>query len=241
MAQFETLKPKIILAVGAHADDIDFGASGGIAKWAAEGAAVYYLVVTDGSKGSPNTDMTSEKLSSLREEEQQAAAKVVGAKDVFFLGYEDGALEVTQKLKEDIVRIIRQLRPDTVIVMDPTVMYSRELGFINHTDHRAAGQATLDAVYPLARDHLTFPSLYQVEQLEPHKVAHLLLINFDEQDFFVDITATMDTKIAALAKHESQIADMDGVAKMLRSRAELAGRHSGVKYAEGFVRLDLPG
>lgn len=241
MSEFEPLSPKVVLAVGAHPDDIDFGASGSIAKWVAGGAEVHYLILTDGSKGSPNKDMTGETLTSLREDEQRAACKVLGAKDARFLGYEDGALEVTQKLKEDIVRIIRALKPDTVIVMDPTMVYSATLGFINHTDHRAAGMATLDAVYPLARDHLAFPSLYQVEQLEPHKVAHLLLVNMDQQNFYVDITDTIDAKIAALAKHASQIADMDAVGTMLRSRAEALGGHLGVKYAEGFMRLDLPG
>ncbi|HWB38687.1 MAG TPA: PIG-L deacetylase family protein [Candidatus Saccharimonadales bacterium] len=239
MADFADYSPKVVLAVGAHADDIDFGASGSVAKWARDGADVHYLVITDGSKGTEDRSITSEELANLRQKEQRAAAKSLGAKEVHFLGYEDGALEVTQALKKDIVRVIRQVRPDTVVVMDPTFIYSTERGFINHPDHRAAGQATLDAIFPLARDHKTFPDLLTDEGLEPHKVEHVLLVNFEKQNFFVDITETLDAKIAALQHHASQISDMDMVRKWITERAEVVGKEAGVKYAESFVRLDV--
>ena len=238
MAEFEPLNPKIVLAVGAHADDIDFGASGSVAKWAQEGAEVHYLVITDGSKGSADMSMTTENLILTRQQEQRAAAESLGAKEVHFLAYEDGMLEVTMQLKKDIVRVIRQVRPDTVVVIDPTLVYSSSLGIINHPDHRAAGQATMDAVFPLARDHLSFPDLYVDEKLEPHKVAHLLLINFENQNFYVDISATFETKVSALLQHTSQIADAQQITEMLRQRAATLGGKTGSKYAEGFVRID---
>jgi LmbE family N-acetylglucosaminyl deacetylase len=232
-------QPQRVLAVGAHADDIDFGASGSVARWAHDGAHVEYLVLTDGSKGSSDPAMIQDSLIATRESEQRAAAETLGAKNVHFLHYEDGALEVTPALKKDIVRVIREVRPDTVVVMDPTMVYSAQLGFINHPDHRAAGQATLDAVYPLARDHLAFPELLDQAKLEPHKVAHVLLLNFEKQNCFVDITETFDVKLAGLSKHASQLPDPQAAFDMLRSRAEQTGKLAGCQLAEGFVRIDV--
>jgi len=235
---FQPYQPKVVLAVGAHADDIDFGAAGSVAKWAADGAEVHYLVVTDGSKGSDDRNMTGEQLRAMRQVEQRSAAAVLGAKEVHFLDYEDGALEVTMPLKKDIVRIIRQIRPDTVVVIDPTFLYSSELGLINHPDHRAAGQATVDAVFPLARDHMSFPELLNEEKLEPHKVAHLLLIGLDKSNYVVDITATLDTKVEALKRHVSQFSSVEALTDTIRQRAEMLGSKIGARYAEGFVRID---
>jgi len=99
-------------------------------------------------------------------------------------------------------------------------------------------QATLDAVFPLARDHLTFPDLLTDEKLEPHKVAHLLLINFDEQNYFVNITNGFDAKLQALQKHASQFSDPEAVSNMLRTRAVEQGQRAGYQYAEGFIRVD---
>jgi LmbE family N-acetylglucosaminyl deacetylase len=241
MIERALLIPKVVLMVGAHADDIDFGASGSVAKWAKDGAEVHYLVITDGSKGSSDPNVSGEQLVAIREQEQRDAAATLGAREVHFLHYEDAMLEVTLGLKRDIVRVIRQVRPDTVVVMDPTFVYSAEMGFINHPDHRAAGQATLDAVFPLARDRLTFPDLLEKEQLEPHKVAHLLLINMREQNYFVDISDVFETKVAGLLKHVSQVSDPDGARNMLKSWASVAGAKTGHKYAEGFVRIDVRG
>ena len=233
------LNPKVALMVGAHADDIDFSASGTVAKWAKEGAEVHYLVITDGSKGSNDPSVTPEALVATREQEQRAAAQLLGARDVHFLHYEDATLEVTMQLKKDIVRVIRQVRPDTVVVMDPTLVYSSEFGIINHPDHRAAGQATLDAVYPLARDRMTFPDLLQNENLEPHEVSHVLLINRKEPTYYVNVTDVFDLKIAGLLKHVSQVSDPEGMRNMLKSLAAMAGGKAGATYAEGFVRIDV--
>lgn len=239
MAEFEQFTPKVVLAIGAHADDIDVMCGASIARWTADGAQVHYLVLTDGSKGSSDLAMESQKLALVRQQEQRDAASVLGSNNVQFLTYEDGMLEITQSLKKDIVRVIRQVRPDTVVVMDPTLVYSAELGLINHPDHRAAGQATLDAVYPLCRDHLSFPDLLTQEHLEPHKVPHVLLTNYEASNYYVDVSATFDHKLNALAKHNSQFSNMEDFGKTLRVQAEKLGSKVGSQYAEGFVRIDI--
>lgn len=237
MNDLPDLKPKIVLAVGAHPDDLDVTCSGTIAKWAAEGAECHFLVVTNGNKGSDDINITSAELIKIRHGEQRKAAKIIGVKEVTFFDYEDGELEVTQQLKKDISRHIRKVCPDVVISMDPTFVY-RLGGFINHTDHRAAGQATMDAVYPLARDRLTYPDLLE-EGYEPHKVPHLLLTTFGDGNYFVDISDTMNKKLAALAAHASQFGDIDVNDNRIAKFGSEIGKKIGVKYAESFNRIDM--
>ncbi len=237
-SQFIELKPKIVLGVAAHPDDLDFGASASMARFAADGADVYYLILTDGGKGSSDRNISTSQLIQIRRQEQRQALKTINGKGVTFLDYPDSELEITLNLKKDIVREIRKIKPDVVITNDPTVIYSKTRGFINHTDHRAAGQATIDAVFPLARDHLAFPDLL-LEGLEPHKVSTLLLTNFEEQNFFVNVSDTLDKKWQALAAHASQISDMEAVKTRFTAIAAAAGNECGYHYAEGFIRLDL--
>lgn len=237
--KFPPLTPKIVLGVAAHPDDLDFGASGSLAAFAAQGADVYYLLLTDGSKGTSDREVASADLVKTRQQEQRAAVQHIGAKDVEFLDYPDGMLEVTMDVKRDIIRAIRRLKPDVVVTMDPSVLYSAERGMINHPDHRAAGQATLDAVYPLARDHLSFPELEQAGY-QPHKVSTVLLINFNQQNFTVDISQTIDLKMQALKAHSSQMADLEKTQSMMREFALQIGSHSGYQYGEGFMRIDVP-
>ncbi len=235
----QILHPKVVLGVAAHPDDLEFGISGTIATWVKEGAKAYYLILTNGNKGSDDRSKTPEELTATRRAEQEAAAKILGVEKVFFCNYDDGTLEPTPEVKRDVVRIIRQVKPGVVFCNDPTVVYSAS-GMINHTDHRAAGMATIDAVYPLARDHLSFPELYKDEHLEPHKVKTILLNNFDKQNYAVDISDEIETKIKALAAHASQIPDMESRGEMVRQWAARAGRLHGCAYAEGFLRLDIP-
>jgi LmbE family N-acetylglucosaminyl deacetylase len=235
---FSPLTPKIILAVGAHADDIDGGAACTIAQWIKDGAIVYYAVVTDGSRGSSSPDINESELIAEREAEQRAAAQLLGVKDVFFLGHEDGALEVTMELKGQLVELIRKLKPDTVLSLDPTESFVSELGFINHPDHRATGQATLDAVYPLARDCLSFPEQCEEGGLEPYKVDHVLLINVGGPNYLVDISDSFDLKLQTLQKHASQTDDTATI-QIITRHAEHLGRKLGVQYAEGFTRIDI--
>lgn len=213
--------------------------AGTVAKCVAEGAKGYYFILTNANKGSSDRNVTPDQLRDIRREEQRAAGKVLGLTDVFFGEYDDGALEVTLGLKRDIVRVIRQVKPDVVLTMDPTMVYSAARGMINHPDHRAAGQATLDAVYPLARDHMTFPELLRDEGLEPHKVRTVLMNSFDEANFYVDISAHMDTKIEALRAHASQLPNPEAAFARLKEWAAQAGAKVGAQYAEGFTRIDL--
>lgn len=238
------MKGKVILAVGAHPDDMDFSSSGTIAKWVEEGAIAYYLILTRGCRGSNDPKMTSEKLVKIRQQEQEEAAKVLGIRKVFFLNYTDTELVADIKLKEEIVQFIRKLRPNIVITMDPTFYYVSYLsfygyGFVNHSDHRAAGLATLDACFPMARDRLTFPE-HEKQGLKPHKVEELLLVSLTKADFIVDITKTFNKKLKALACHQSQYDDFLKIEKRMKSRARFVGKKKGFRFAENFTRIKLP-
>ncbi len=234
----DELNPKVVLGVAAHPDDLDFGASGTLAAFAKNGADVYYLILTDGSKGTRDKTLTPRQLNKIRKDEQRAAVKAINGRGVEFLDYPDGCLEITMELKKDIVQVIRKLKPDLVITMDPTVIYSAERGIINHPDHRAAGQATLDAIFPLARDHLSFPELY-AQGFMPHKTRTILLTNFEKHNFIVDISSTFDNKIAALEAHGSQIKDIGRVEGWMREMAKQVGGKQGYELGEGFIRIDL--
>lgn len=240
MSSFPPLNPSVVLGVGAHPDDLDFGAAASMAKFAGNGADVYYLLLTDGSKGSEDMRLTSKELVKIRQKEQRTALSAIGGRGITFMNYPDGALEVTMELKEQIVSEIRRLKPDVVVTMDPSVIYSETRNIINHPDHRAAGQATLDAVFPLARDHLSFPDLYRAG-LEPHKVATLLLTNFDKSNYYIDVSEVIEKKWQALKAHASQIRDFESTKERLVGFAKSAGAKAGVNFAEGFVRLDLAG
>ena len=230
------VRNKKILAVGAHADDIDFGCAGSFAKWVKEGAEIYYLILTDGSKGSEDLSINNEQLITMRQQEQKKAAKILGAKYVFFLQEIDGELQNTLELRKEIVRIIRSVKPDIVISWDPTYFYSQQAGYINHPDHRVAGQATLEAVFPYSRNIRSFPELLD-EGLELHKVSEVLLMNRQDADFFIDISDTMDDKIEALSCHKSQFENFDDVIKRVKERAAKMGQKAKCKYAEGFIRI----
>ncbi len=235
----DNMKKKVVLAVGAHPDDIDFGASGTIAKWVQEGVECYYLICTDGSRGSADPKMTHKKLAQIRKKEQENAGKVLGIKKVFFLNHTDTQLVSDLTLKEDIVRIIRTVKPNIVITMDPTFFYSTEFGFVNHTDHRAAALATMDACFPLARDRLTFLN-HEKEGLKPHRVEELWLVSFGKVEHLVDISETFKKKIKALELHKSQFEDFKKIEKMMKVRAKMLGKTKNYKFAESFVRIKMP-
>ena len=173
------------MVIMAHPDDAEWGCAGTVAKWCAEGWDVVYVLCTDGSKGSSDPEMTGEKLIKIREKEQRDAGKVLGLKDVVFLGYPDSYLEPTLELRRDIAREIRRHKPDVVIVGNPS--RGLESHYVGHPDHYAAGEAALSAVFPTARDRMTFPELIE-EGLEPHKVREVWIAGGgDDSDRFVDI------------------------------------------------------
>ena len=192
--------PETAMVVFAHPDDAEIGSGGVIAKWVAAGCEVTYVLCTNGSAGTADRSLTPTELVQKRAAEQRAAADFMGVKHVVMLGHPDGGLEDTREVLGDVVRAIRQHRPHTVFVHDP----HRTKGF-QHRDHRNAGIATTDAVYPFARDHLHFPQHITEEGLEPHKVRELWYWGADEADTIVDVTGFIDRQIAALIRHESQV------------------------------------
>lgn len=235
----------VLLAVGAHPDDMDFGASGTIAKFILDGYDAYYVLCTDGSRGSDDPKMTHAKLAQIRKEEQIAAGKVLGVKDYFFLDHPDTQLVVDFNLKEELVRIIKTVKPRIVITMDPTFYYSPEpmwggSNFINHTDHRAAALATMDAVFPLCRDRLTFP-MHEKEGLMPHIVEELWFTNLLGKNHVEDISKTFEKKIQALACHKSQFDEWETIKKRITDRAIAYADGEVFSYAENFTKLSLPG
>jgi len=239
-----THEPKIILCVAAHPDDLEATVGGSVAKWVAEGAEVHFLVCTGGEKGAHDRHVSTADVAATRRAEQQAAAQVLGVKTVTFLHYEDGQTQPSAELKQDIVREIRRHQPDTVVTLDPQVFYDAESGMVNHTDHRAVGEAVIDAVYPLARDHLSFPAL-AAEGYEPHRVSDILLMQeplftaFPKTaNYFVDISTTFDAKIESLAAHKSQI-DMTKMYDFVDTITKAAGTVAGYDRAEAFIRIHM--
>jgi LmbE family N-acetylglucosaminyl deacetylase len=232
----QSAQPVRVLVIAAHPDDPEFGCGGTSARWAAEGREVYYLVCTRGHKGSSHTDMTTERLIELREREQRAAGAVVGAKEVNFLPFTDGELTPDLEFRKAIVREIRRVRPDVVCTHDPTVYYTA--GSINHPDHRAVGTATLDSVYPTARDRLNFPE-HEEAGLLPHKVKEVYLWGSAAPNEWVDISSTIDRKIAALRHHETQVGQATEMDKRIRERARVVGEPQGIPHAEAFFKITM--
>jgi LmbE family N-acetylglucosaminyl deacetylase len=208
------------------------------ARWAEEGNDIIYVLLTSGDKGSDDPEMTPERLVATREAEQVAAATLLGAKDVLFLKQPDAYLEPNLELRKKLVRVIRQVKPDVVVCQDPTVRWA-DKSYINHPDHRAAGEATLAAIFPSARDRLTFPELLE-EGLEPHKVGEVYLAGALEPDMAVDITAQMDKKIDSLRAHASQVGDFEFEPMVREWAKDTAEKHPGHgEYAESFRYFKL--
>jgi LmbE family N-acetylglucosaminyl deacetylase len=225
-----------ILVIVAHPDDAEFGCAGTVARWVGEGREVSYCIATNGNRGSDDPAMSPERLAGIREAEQRAAARALGVADVVFLGYPDGELEDTREVRRDVVRAIRRFRPDRVVTQNPFPSLNPYAG---HRDHRHAGRLALDAVYPYARDRLHFPELL-AEGWQPHKVREVYLMGHDDPDIAVDITGTMEQKLAALRHHASQVRDFAGVEGRVRERAAQIGKPHGYTYAEAFRLIELP-
>ena len=225
------------MVVVAHADDAEFACSGTVAKWCHEGWEVVYVLCTDGSKGSDERGMTQQKLSGVRRHEQIDAGKVLGLKDVVFLDYEDSMLQPSLELRRDIASEIRRHRPDILITTYPQRSFGGGWG-VGHPDHMAAGEAALSAVYPTARDHMTFPELLQ-KGLEPHKVAEVWVMGHPEPDLWIDVTEHIDTSIKALKAHTSQLGDRSSeeIDKFFRKMRSKRATGKGMDYAEAFRRI----
>ncbi|WP_153537956.1 PIG-L deacetylase family protein [Actinomadura macrotermitis] len=224
----------------AHPDDVDFGSAGTVAGWTDRGIEVTYLMVTDGDAGGFDDGVTREEMAALRRDEQRAAAKCAGVTDVRFLGHPDGRLEATLDLRRDIARVIRQVRPDRVLTQSPERNYVRIAP--SHPDHRAAGAAALDAVYPDARNPYAFPELLAEEGLEAWTVREVWLSGGPAPEHYVDVTGQFDRKVAALRAHASQTGHMgDGLPEMLRGWLSGNARAGGLpegRLAEVFQVVD---
>jgi len=217
------------LVVFAHPDDAEFMCGGTVARWVREGCEVHYVVVTDGSAGSNEPGVTRDELRPIREREQRAAADVLGVSSIAFLGELDGMLEVTLSTRRKVTREVRRVRPDVIVAPDPSRLWSGT-GYINHSDHKAAGQLALSAVMPDAPTRLMFPELLD-EGFEPFEVPNLWLAS-NEPDTYVDISDTIDVKLKALAQHVSQ--GGPDAEPWVRERAQLMGEQAGQAFAEAF-------
>jgi LmbE family N-acetylglucosaminyl deacetylase len=224
------------LVLFAHPDDAEFMCGGTIAAWTRAGCEVHYVVVTDGSAGSNDPDVTRDQIRPIREREQRAAAAILGVKTVTFLGEVDGMLEVNLDTRRKVCREVRRLRPEVLVAPDPSRLWSGR-GYVNHWDHKQAGLLALTVVMPDAPSRPMFPELLD-EGIEPFEVPNLWLTS-DEPDVFVDITETLETKLAALAEHASQ--GTESATPWVRKFAEVLGAKSdqGFAFAEGFKALRL--
>jgi LmbE family N-acetylglucosaminyl deacetylase len=220
------------LVIVAHPDDAEFGSAGTVAGWTGRGIRVDYVICTDGAQGSADPAVPASELKGIREREQREAAAVLGVTEVTFLGHPDGGLVADLDLRRDLTREIRRSRPDVVVCQNAVRHYGNLGG--NHPDHLAAGQAAIEAVYPFARNPYAFPELLQ-EGLEPHVVREVLITGTPDPDHFVDVSATLDRKLAALRCHRSQ--HRQDPSERVTARLAEAGRAHGLQYAESFRRV----
>jgi len=228
--------PQKILVILAHPDDPEFFCGASITRWTTAGHQVVYCLLTCGDKGTKERNLTTSELCTIRRIEQNEAAKVLGVTEVRFLEYPDGYLIPNLELRKDITRIIRQEHPDILVTCDPQTLYIRD-SYINHPDHRAAGQAVLDAVFPAARDHLNFVELWRDEELEPHIVKEVWVSLTLEPNLTLDVTDYWETKIEAIKKHNSQISEPDVLEKRMRDRYTQDSNLENPRYEEGFKRI----
>ncbi len=227
-------KPAQMMVFTPHPDDAEFGIAGTAARWVREGKDVIYVVCTNGDKGTSDNNMKPEELASIREQEQLAAANLLGVREVVFLRHPDQSLEDTPEFRKEIVRLIRMYQPETVVTADP---YRR---YIWHRDHRITGRVVLDAIFPYARDLLAYPDLLE-EGLQPHRVREVLLWGSEEPNYRSDITDTFDVKIAALLCHKSQLGNNPSpeLGERMRERYKTMAEAEDYELAETFHRLEL--
>jgi LmbE family N-acetylglucosaminyl deacetylase len=231
--------PRSAMSIQAHPDDQDFTVAGTLAKWAAAGCEIYSVIITDGSAGSNDKAHDAghkPKLASIREQEQITANSILGIQETIFMHQPDGELEPTMALRKEITKLIRRYKPEVVVTGDPQAVFYGN-GYINHPDHRAAAQLALYAAFPSAGSRLLFADLLD-QGFEPHNVKRVYIHGAENPDTWVDITKTIDTKIAALKKHVSQT-DTHDVDDLMRKWAEEEGREKGFTYAEAYKVMIL--
>jgi len=236
-AREKTKKSLRVLVVSAHPDDVDFGCGGTLARWAKEGAEIVYAICTSGEKGTDDPCLTNLALARTREREQRAAAQVIGAREVVFLRKPDGELQYTLEFRGELVRVIRQYRPDILFTHDPANR-AFDNQYLFHADHRVAGELTFDAAYPAALNRNFFPG-HLAEGLTTHAVSEMYFFATAQPDTWVDIEPTLELKIKALRCHKSQIKDPKVMEELVRAWFGAWGREKGLAYAERFRRLKI--
>ncbi|MGC0315984.1 PIG-L deacetylase family protein [Kitasatospora acidiphila] len=232
--------PERVLVVTAHPDDTEFCTAGTVLQWTAQGTEVTYCVLTDGDNGGYDEALPRQSIAPLRRAEQRAAAAAAGVREVRFLAYPDGRLEPTMELRRDLTRVIREVRPEVVVLPSPEINWDRIADV--HPDHRAAGEAALRAVYPDARNPFAHPELLRHEGLAAWEVPEIWLIMGPSPNHFVDVTDVFDQKFAALKLHTSQtanLADLEALLRRWQTEHAVAGRLAPGRLAEAFqvVRL----
>ena len=225
----DDIRPRVMVIM-AHPDDAEFTSGGTVARFAASGFRVQYVLATSGDKGSADRDAVPEELAATRMAEQRAAAATLGVEEVTFLGHKDGEVVVSLAFRSELVRVIREGRPDVVLTFDPWQRYQI------HPDHRAVGETALDAV-AAARDHMYFPEQL-TGGLTEHRVHNVYFFASDQPNYYVDISGTLDQKIAALKCHRSQIGERD-MDTFIRARAATVGQPVGLAAAEAFHYLPM--
>ena len=223
-----------MMVITPHPDDAEFSVAGTVVRWTRDGKKVIYVVCTNGDKGTSDRNMKPQELVKIREHEQLEAARLLGVSEVIFLRHPDQSLEDTPQFRKELVRLIRQYQPDVVVTASP---YRR---YMWHRDHRITGQVALDAVFPYARDHLSYPDLLE-EKLEPHKVKEMWLWAADDANYRSNVTETFDIKMAALGCHKSQVGDemLPEMKERLRRWAETMAEGEDFELAEAFYRVQF--
>lgn len=230
-----TYLPKKAMVIMAHPDDPEFSSGGMIALWAKSGAEITYLILTSGNKGSDDPTMTPERLAETRRQEQDAAAKTLGVKRVIIMGENDGELISTLEIRKKVVKEIRRYQPDAVIIPDPS-RYFFQNTYINHPDHRAAGEIALGALFPATGNRMYYSELLN-QGLEPHTVPHIFLANANEPTLWVDISEVFETKVQAILCHESQIKEPESLAERMRERSKAIDEYGREVYREGYRHM----
>lgn len=232
-------QPQQILVILAHPDDPEFFCGGTLALWARAGHHITYALLTCGDKGSSNPETLPGDLCRTRQEEQLAAASIIGVRAVHFLDREDGYLVPDLSLRRDVTRLIRRFKPDILVTCDPQNLFPPGSYRLNHPDHRAAGQVVLDAVFPAAGNPLYFPELMQQEGLFPHTPREIWVSLTAQPNTIIDVTETWPLKLQALLEHKSQIGDVEKFLARMRARHTEDSTDDAPRYEEKFLRLLL--
>jgi LmbE family N-acetylglucosaminyl deacetylase len=228
-------KPERALVVTAHPDDVDFGAGGTIAQWTRSGIEVTYCIITDGDAGGFDPDIPRSEIPRIRRDEQIAAAAVLGVSDVRYLGYRDGYLTASHDVRRDISRVIRQVRPERMLIQSPERNWERIPA--SHPDHLAAGEAAIFAIYPDARNPFAHTALLDDEGLEAWTVHDVWVMGAPTSNTYVDVSAEIDLKLAAILEHSSQVANPEEMSERVRGWLETIAQEGGLEdgtYAECF-------